>query len=124
MKIHLIRLLGIAYVGVLSFIIAFTASYLLNKVSPPLDKRKSKLRIFIEISLQFGVIGYLLYASRTVIKNIPFPLEGHYGYSHAQLGELRSLPLIVFIFMFFQERVQEKMKYIIHSQKLIPVPNT
>lgn len=124
MTIHIIRLLGVAYVGVLSFIIAFTASYLLNKVSPPLDKKKSKFRIFLEISLQFGVIGYLLYSSRNLIKNIPFPLEGYYGYAHSKLGELRSLPLIVFIFMFFQERVQDKMKYIIASQKLIPVPNT
>jgi hypothetical protein len=58
--------------------------------------------------------------SRGLIKKVPFPLEGTAGYIHSQLGELRSLPLIVFIFMFFQQRTQEKMRYLISTQSVIP----
>jgi hypothetical protein len=57
------------------------------------------------------------------IKKIPFPLEGTAGYIHSQLSELRSLPLIVFIFMFYQTKTQEKMKYLIETQSLIPTAN-
>ena len=39
-------------------------------------------------------------------------MEGWYGYEHSALGELRSLPLMVFIVMFFQVKTQEKMKFL------------
>jgi hypothetical protein len=39
-------------------------------------------------------------------------LDGVSGYEHSALGELRSLPLLVFIFMFFQVKTQEKMKFL------------
>jgi hypothetical protein len=118
--IQIIRILGVAYVGMLSFILCFLTSHWLDKITTPLNKKKTKVRIFIEVALQFGLIGALIYLSRLIIKRIPFPFEGVSGYIHSQLGELRSLPLIVFIFMFFQSRTQEKMKYLIESQSVIP----
>ncbi len=106
------RTLGVAWVGVICFIFAFGMSMALDRVTPPLDRTKSRLRIFIELSVQFGVIGAIVFLARHLIKNVPFPGEGVYGYEHATLGELRSLPLFVFIFMFFQKRTQDKMKYL------------
>ena len=67
---------------------------------------------FLEVTLQFAIIGAIVYGSRVFIKHIPFPLEGTAGYIHSELGELRSLPLIVFIFMFFQTKTQAKMKFL------------
>jgi hypothetical protein len=84
----------------------------LDKLTPELDERKSKFRIFFFLFVQFGRIGAIIYGSRVFIKNIPFPLEGWYGYEHSALGELRSLPLMVFIFMFFQRRTQDKMRHL------------
>lgn len=118
--IQIIRLLGVAYVGLLSFVFAFLISHWLDKITPDLDKSKPKWRIFIEVTFQFAIIGALIYLSRGLIKKIPFPLEGVSGYTHSQLGELRALPLIVFIFMFFQRRTQEKMKYLIETQSILP----
>jgi hypothetical protein len=120
LKLHIIRLLGIAYVGLLSFVFSFLFSHWLDKITPPLDESKPKWRTFIELCFQFALIGALIYLSRGLIKRIPFPLEGTAGYIHSQLGELRSLPLIVFIFMFFQQRTQEKMRFLISSQSVIP----
>lgn len=118
--IHIIRLLGVAYVGLLSFILSFLSSHWLDKITPELDQSKPKWRTFIELCFQFALIGALIYMSRGLIKKIPFPLEGTAGYIHSQLGELRSLPLIVFIFMFFQQRTQDKMRFLISTQSVIP----
>ena len=121
--IHFIRLLGVAYVGVLSFVLSYLASHWLDKITPPLNEKNPKWKIFAEVSLQFGLIGALIFLSRGLIKKIPFPLEGVSGYIHSQLGELRSLPLIVFIFMFFQQRTQDKMRYLVKTKSDIPTAN-
>ena len=106
------RTIGSAWVGVLCFIFAFVVSMFLDKITPPLDPAKSRLRIFAEVCIQFGVIGALVFLMRHVIKKVPFPGEGLYGYEHSTNGELRSLPLFVFIFMFFQKNTQAKMKHL------------
>jgi uncharacterized protein YacL len=118
--LHLIKLLGVAYVALLSFVFSFLFSHWLDKITPKLDKSKKKWVTFMEVALQFALIGALMYLTRGAIKKIPFPLEGVSGYIHSQLGELRSLPLIVFIFMFFQRRTQDKMTYLISTQSVIP----
>jgi hypothetical protein len=120
MLVKIVRLLGVAYVGALSFILAFLASHWLDQITPPLSKKHSKLRTFLSVVVQFALIGALIYLARGFIKKVPFPLNGVAGYDHAKLGELRSLPLIVFIFMFFQRKTQDKMRYLIETQSLIP----
>ncbi len=106
------RTAGSAWVGVLCFIAAFVVSMFLDRITPPLDPSKSRLRIFAEVCAQFGVIGALVFFMRHVIKNVPFPADGMYGYQHSTNGELRSLPLFVFIFMFFQKKTQAKMTHL------------
>ena len=106
------RTAGSAWVGVLCFIAAFFASMFLEKITPDLDPSKSRLRIFTEVCVQFGVIGALVFLMRHLIKNVPFPADGLYGYRHLENGELRSLPLFVFIFMFFQKKTQAKMRFL------------
>lgn len=106
------RTAGSAWVGVMCFIMAFFVSMFLDRITPELDPAKSRLRIFAEVCVQFGVIGAVVFLMRHVIKNIPFPAEGWYKYEHSTNGELRSLPLFVFIFMFFQKKTQAKMKHL------------
>jgi hypothetical protein len=112
MNKHVIKTLGVAWVGVACFAFAYLVSMALDKVTPELDEKKPAWRTFLEVCIQFGIIGAVIYASRVFIKNIPFPLEGWYGYEHSTLGELRSLPLMVFIFMFFQRKTQDKMRHL------------
>ena len=106
------RTAGSAWVGAICFALAFCVSMALDRITPELDASKSRLRIFLEVCAQFGVIGALVFLMRHVIKNIPFPADGWYRYEHSTNGELRSLPLFVFIFMFFQKKTQVKMRHL------------
>jgi hypothetical protein len=114
----LVRLLGVGWVGVLSFVFAYLVSVSLDYITPELDKSKPKWATFMEVALQFGIVGIIVFMARGFIKKIPFPLEGAAGYIHSQLGELRSLPLLVFIFMFFQRKTQDKMRFLMHIKPL------
>ena len=106
------RTAGSAWVGVLCFITAFFVSMFLEKITPDLDPSKSRIRIFAEVCVQFGLIGAIVFLMRHVIKHAPFPADGWYKYDHSSNGELRSLPLFVFIFMFFQKKTQAKMRFL------------
>jgi hypothetical protein len=107
-----VKTLGVAWVGVLCFVFAFLVSRFVDNFTPKLDETKPKWRIFAEVSVQFGIVAAIVYGARIFIKKIPFPMEGWYGYEHSALGELRSLPLMVFIFMFFQVKTQDKMRFL------------
>lgn len=108
----LVKAVGSAWVGSTCFVVAFLTSLFLDKITPPLDKTKSRFRIFMEVLIQFGVVGAVVFVTRHMIKNVPFPADGLSGYKHSENGELRSLPLFVFIFMFFQKKMQAKMTYL------------
>lgn len=111
-----VKSLAVAYVAILCFLFSFVVSRALDRVTPPLDRAKAKWKTFLEVVVQFGVIGMIAYFARMLIKKVPFGFDGVSGYVHSQLGELRSLPLLVFIFMFFQKKTQEKMKYLSDSK--------
>jgi hypothetical protein len=110
--IHIVRLLGVAWVAVLCFWISFIVSRILDNFTPKLDESKSRVRLVLEVTLQFAIIGMIAFMSRGLIKKVPFPFDGASGYIHSQLNEVRTVPLFVFIFMFFQGRTQEKMRYL------------
>ena len=106
----LIRVLDVGFVASLCFLFAFFFSRALDKLFGEPDMRKSRGRRLAEVTLQFGLVGIVVYLARSIIKKIPFPLDGYKGYVHNDLAELRSLPLMVFIFMFFQSNLQKKVK--------------
>jgi hypothetical protein len=112
--IHLIRIGGVAWVGAMCFMFAFVVSSLLNMVTPELKKSYPKWRTFLEVVVQFAIVAAIVYGSRLFIRAIPYPFDGTAGYIHSELGELRSLPLMVFIFMFFQTKTQDKMRWLIN----------
>jgi hypothetical protein len=105
--LDIVRLLGVAWVAVLCFWISFIVSRVLDNFTPKLDQGKSKARLILEVTLQFAIIGIIAFMSRGLIKNAPFPFDGY-----SQISEVKTVPLFVFIFMFFQTRTQEKMRYL------------
>ena len=98
---------GVAWAGAYCFLFSFVVSRTLDNFTPKLDKTKPKWRTFFEVAIQFALIGLIVYGARILVKKIPLPVG-----DVSQIGELRSLPLMVFIFMFFQTRTQDKMRWL------------
>jgi hypothetical protein len=96
------------FVTAVCFLFALFASQILDKVFPKLDTSKSRVRLIAEATLEFAVIGIVLYLARKYISRIKIP-----GYVVNRPNEIRSLPILVFIFMFFQKNLQAKINYII-----------
>lgn len=96
------------FITAVCFLFAFFASQALDRVFPKLDTAKPKAMVLAECTLQFSVIGVVLYLARKYISKIKIP-----GHVFNRPNEIRSLPILVFIFMFFQKRLQGKINYLI-----------
>lgn len=96
------------FVTAVCFLFALFASQILDKVFPKLDTRKSKARLIAEATFEFAIVGIVLYIARKYISQIKIP-----GHVFNRPNEIRSLPILVFIFMFFQKNLQAKLNYII-----------
>jgi hypothetical protein len=91
------------YVTALCFLFSLFVSYFLDKVFPKLDTNKSRARLIAEATFEFFVIGIIIYVARMYIPAL----------DTSKSEEVRSLPILVFIFMFFQKNLQAKINYII-----------
>lgn len=128
-----VKLFAISYYAVIYFILGFTASVLLNKVMPDFDvpdeylddknKRKtnkmeefehiSLRRLFVEIIINFAIIGISFFFVRKIVKNyVPFPLEGFNGFQKSRLTELQGGIIISAIYFAFQTKLIDKLKYL------------
>ena len=74
MSHDLIRTLGVAWVGIACFVFAFFVSRLVDNFTPKLDKAKPKWMTFLEVCIQFGIVGAVVYGARMFIKRIHSPL--------------------------------------------------
>ena len=97
------KIVGVAWAAIYCFLFSFVVSRILDNFTPKLDKTKPKWMTFLEVAIQFGLIGLIVYGARILLKR--------FG-DTSKIGELRSLPLMVFIFMFFQTKTQEKMRFL------------
>jgi hypothetical protein len=102
-------ILDAGFVTAVCFLFALFASQILDKLFPRLDTSKSKARLITEATFEFAVIGIVLYLARKYISRIKIP-----GHVFNRPNEIRSLPILVFIFMFFQKNLQAKINFIIN----------
>lgn len=96
------------FITAVCFLFSLFASQILDKFFLKLDTRKSKARLIAEATFEFAIIGIVLYIARKYISKIKIP-----GHVFNRPDEIRSLPILVFIFMFFQKNLQAKINHII-----------
>ena len=116
-NINIIRLVKIADIIVFSniyFYLGIFTSYILYKyLSKPYDKKESKLRNFIQLVAEVGLLVTSVYLIRILVKSIPNPLDGMYGFDAARVKELNGGVVLAFAFTFFmKEPISDKVKNI------------
>lgn len=84
----------------LCFFYAFVVSQILDRLAGPLDPSKTKARLFVEATLQIAVAGALIYWASFFVDTVTGM-------------DKTKIPVIVFIFFFFQKNFQKKVNYII-----------
>lgn len=113
--IRSIKILDIGFITIIYVFIAFFSSVIIdNKLgifNPKKEDKKSLFRLFMEISLHIYIIGVAIYIIRNIVELIPYPLNGYDGYDHSKLKELGGGVIFIFVFLFYQNYLREKMKY-------------
>jgi len=89
------------FISALCFLYSFIMSQILDRLAGPLDTSKTRARLFAEAMVQIAIAGALIYVSGYLIDNI----TGEKG---------TKIPVMVFIFFFFQKNFQKKVNYIIN----------
>ena len=66
--------------------------------------------IFLKICGVFGIIAVLYYFLRIQIKNMPFFLDGVYGFKYNMLKEASGGIIIAYIMYSYQDRLGDMLK--------------
>lgn len=128
MVIRSIKILDIAYVYIIYFILGLVGAKLFDKLNTVLfgqveedEKTKKeelakvsteeKLKLFGKICLNFAMVGIYIYVCRNLIELVPFPFQGVYGYDHMRLKEMTGVNNFVlgFTVLYFQDSLKKNV---------------
>ena len=114
-----IKLIAIIYFSLFYFIIGFLSSLLLNEIIPISKEEKndddeniSITKLLLECIIIFSIVSMIFYFLRKIIKHIPYPLEGFFGFETKKLKELNGVALLAPIFMTYQVNFGKKLSLI------------
>ncbi len=116
---YLLELVKMADIGFITILYA-SIGLLLAKVFDIFDKpfetkleeKKQTLQIFLEFLFFIFLIGIMTYLAQQIVNSIPSPFEGQYGLEHHRLKALGNVGIFIFIFLYFQDHLKQKMQYL------------
>jgi magnesium-transporting ATPase (P-type) len=113
---QLVKMADIGFITILYASIGLFLAKVLEVFDRPLQKeseeKKNTFQILFEFLLMIFFIGILTYLVRTFVNWIPSPFEGKYGLDHARIKEIGNVSIFIFIFLNFQNHLQEKMQFV------------
>lgn len=74
------------------------------------DKKKSTIRLLIEACVYSGILWITIYQVGKLIRKIPFPLDGMYGYKHVKNEEYHFLSIIPPFAIIFCDSIHYKLE--------------
>jgi hypothetical protein len=121
-----VKILSIVIVSIVYVILGTALSILLDQVITDEDpQQKSTHVLFSEIALMFGLIAVLYYGMRLFVKNMPFILDGMYGFHYSMLKETSGGIIIAYILFTYQNKLQamllelrSRITNAIHAQRM------
>ena len=93
-----------AYFG-LALLTVFVMTKVLGQPDAEGERRKSTVRLVVEIVLHIWLIGALAYIARNVFQLMPWPFEGVYGYQHLKVKEVSNSAIFVALCVAFDSRL-------------------
>lgn len=110
LMLKLIKIANIIVISNIYFFLGITISYIIYKYTwKKYDTKKTKLQNFLQLLLEISLLAMSGYLVRIIVKNIPNPTNGLYGFDPLRLKELNGGVVLTFAFIFF-------LKDIIHDK--------
>jgi len=109
---YAVKIAAIFIMAIIYFIAGSIMSIGLDNIMPEkkdLEKIPTYL-IFLKICGVFGIIAVLYYFLRIQIKNMPFFLDGVYGFKYNMLKEASGGIIIAYIMYSYQDRLGDMLK--------------
>lgn len=117
-----IKILSIAIISILFLGLGYVLAAIINYLQPSLydseeDRkneivRKSKPKLIFDIIITLILIAVGFYAIRQIIRLIPYPLEGFYGFKEKKMEEIHGVIFFAPVFFLLQPKLVEKITYI------------
>lgn len=111
-----VKMADIGFITILYASIALLLAKILDIFDKPLEReveeKKQTPQIFLEFLFFIFVIGIIAYVAQQIVNRIPSPFEGQYGLEHRRIKELGNVGIFIFIFLYFQDHLKEKMQYL------------
>lgn len=116
LNFNCVKILDIGYTIAIYVVLATIISVYIDKklgeFDPKEADKKSTYRLIGECMLHFWLIAVLTYFARNLVKRIPSPFDGIHGFKHTSLQEIKNAAIFMFILLFFQDNLHDKLRYI------------
>lgn len=104
---YLVKTTSIFLISALYFVVGSILSILLNDLIPDKNlKEISTIHLTVLLGVIFGSIGVVFYALRILIKNMPFFLDGYYGFKYSILREAAGGIIIGYAMYAFLDKLK------------------
>ena len=106
--IRLIKCIDISLIGIyylfFGIILSLIINFVIGSSSNIKNKKKLKKKLYLlkRIVIRTSLIMISIYFIRQIIKRIPFPLEGFYGYDSKRVKELQGGVIVSFSILSLQ----------------------
>lgn len=116
-----VKWVAMMYVSIIQVVIGILFSKIINKMVPPIRRKKEDNKDVSDESIKELVLYSLVnlsllvfanYAMRNIVERIPFPFEGVFGYRHDKLKERYGMIISGFILMYYQDAFRERITLI------------
>jgi len=120
LKYKFVKMLDITYITIIFVTIAIAFSIFVDRMhgefNPEEIKKKSTIRIIMEIYLNFAIIAIFGYVIRNIIEFIPSPFDGLCGVNHLKVKELNGGLVFGFTLFYYQTNLRKKIDYVINER--------
>ena len=118
---RIIKIIAIIYVSIIYAVFALIITQILDKhvfhsetilLDKPTIEKESLYWMLIHTFFIFGTLGAISYASRNVVQQIPFPLDGLYNFEYKRVKEVANGGAFVTILYAFSETIYKRYSQI------------